>query len=189
MAWQLFLSGSWRVQIDRHSKEMTPNLIFLAGPSCSGKTDLAQELQRILPEPWVHWHADRCQPSFPDRQEFLTSENDRKMVEANLRAIRSYSEAGFKVLAEIFIWDPESLLMMKDLLKSTRYEIVKLECPLETLEDREVARGSTYIGTARRQAELRLDFDADLTLDSSQIPAAELATRIAGWLQSRGSEG
>lgn len=166
---------------------MTTELIFLAGASCSGKTELAKELQKVLSEPWVHWNADQCQPSFPNRQEFLTSENDRRMVEANLRAIRSYVTAGFKVLAEIFVWNPDSLSVMKELFESTPHAVVKLECPIEVLEDREIVRGSTFLGTARRQAELRLGFDADLTLDSSQAPAVELASQVTAWLKTRGS--
>lgn len=108
------------------------------------------------------------------------------MVEANLEAIRSYVETGFKVLAEIFVWDPGSLSTMKDLFESIPYAVVKLECPIEVLEEREVARGTTFVGTARGQAELGLDFDADFTLDSGAAPALELASQVVRWMEARG---
>ena len=43
---------------------------------------------------------DRTQPRFPPFEEFVTVENDRKVVVANLRAARAYVDAGFNLLIE-----------------------------------------------------------------------------------------
>lgn len=87
----------------RLDRWVTARLLIVAGPSCSGKSELARRLQATLPQPWLFWEADRARPRLPRLDEFGHVVTEQQMFEGNLRSIRGYLDAGFNVIAELWI--------------------------------------------------------------------------------------
>ncbi|MGH2759906.1 MAG: phosphotransferase-like protein [Actinomycetota bacterium] len=157
--------------------------MLLAGPSCSGKTELSRELQSSLPDRWLIWAADVSQPRFPGRDEFVTIEADLLMVGANLRSVRAYLESGFNVIVELFIWDTQRVALAEPMLAPFDALVVRLDCSADTLELRERLRGTTYVGLARQQLDaLGWNFPADLVLNTERCSPRELAGLVGAWL-------
>lgn len=164
------------------ARDLAQTLILLAGPSCSGKSELGQALLPLLPKSWVLWEADRAQPRF-EAGDDVTDADEAMMLEGNLRSVRAYLEAGFDVIAELFVWYPRGQRLLVSLFESFRVFVVRLECATALLEARERARNDSHFGFARSQVEsLSWDFPADLTLDSDHHEAGGLARMVTDWL-------
>lgn len=162
-----------------------PKLLLIAGASCSGKTELALALQGALPGLWLVWKADRAQPLFPLVEEHQTIENEGRLTEANLRALRAYLDLGFSTIAEIDLWDDDRLSAAHRTLGHLNPLTIELRCGLAELERRERARGTTSPGFARTQLEeWNLSIPADLVLDSELKNPSELAQEVVSWLKS-----
>jgi chloramphenicol 3-O-phosphotransferase len=109
---------------------MSAELIVLSGPSASGKTCVALELQRILGGRWLFWEGDKMQP--PVLWPGATVADDIAMTRANLRAIRAYVESGFSVIAELDVAGDRRALA-DEILGELRPYFVVLEAAPETL--------------------------------------------------------
>lgn len=159
-------------------------LLLIAGASCSGKTELARRLQQMLPEPWLFWEADRMQPLFPRVDALVDDVTDEQMLQGNLRSIRAYVDAGFNVVAELWIWHPDDLAAASEVFAGIEVGIIRLECDPQVLETRETERGTTFIGTARAQHDsMPQSIRADLVLDSGSLSTDDLSHRVAEWLK------
>jgi hypothetical protein len=102
-----------------------------------GKTTVASAAQRLLPEPWLLYEGDRCQPHVPPKPEFVTLDNDRRMRKANLQATRAYLDAGFRVIIETGLTDDWGLAAYQEVFEG---RIRPDDAPIERA------------GTARRTA-------------------------------------
>ena len=179
---------------------MTPTtgkLVFLAGPSCAGKTTLGTATRDRLGLPWLFWEIDRVGPRLPasaivqpeqiaeltrDELESAVHLQDR-LVEASLGAIRAYVDRGFRVIAEVFLWGQRQRRIADTVLSDLSPVVVELRCPVDILEQRERIRATTYEGTARTQASWEWLLSPDLVLDAT-LPSADLAYNLATWLES-----
>ncbi|MGI8807333.1 MAG: phosphotransferase-like protein [Acidimicrobiales bacterium] len=113
--------------------------IFVSGPSGVGKTSILLRLQERLADPWLFFESDRCQPGLPARRELATTENDRAMTLANVRAVRAYVDAGFRILAELDVADDVGRLAVHQELGSRSRSLV-LACSVETAVHRASTR-------------------------------------------------
>lgn len=171
--------------------------MLLAGASCAGKTSLGQAAKDLMGLPWLFWEIDRVAPRLPEsaiiqpdqvaglsaaRLEDALAVQDQ-LLEANLRAVRAYLDVGFNVIAELFLWDRRHMQIAQRALEGIYPLVVELRCSLEVLEQRERARGTTYLGTARAQTEWEWRVSGDLVLDGTR-PTAELASELSKWLAS-----
>lgn len=173
----------------------SPCILFLAGHSCTGKSSLGKALRDLMGLPWLFWEIDRVAPQMPTAaliepgqvrnlskaalREALAIQD--RLLEANLRAICAYAHTGFHVIAELFLWNRRSLEIADRALGNDQPLVVELQCPIEVLESRERARGTTYLGTVRAELESEWLVPADLVLDSTK-PTLELASEVSEWL-------
>lgn len=169
-------------------------MLFLAGPSCCGKTTLGLALIDRLGD-WLFWEVDRAQPRIPTSavlepdQVARLSDDARsavlaaewRMVEGNVGALSSYVRAGANVVAEIFLWDEQRLAIASRVLSGLAPLVVELRCPVSVLEEREARRRSTYLGVAREQAEAAWVVPAGLVVDATRS-TQELVDLVASWL-------
>jgi chloramphenicol 3-O phosphotransferase len=165
------------------------NILFLNGASSSGKTTIALELQKQLPEPFIHWSFDHFRNAgmLPmDRirsGEFKWAEMREAVFDAFHRSLRAMAEAGCNVLAEHIIETEAWRATLQGLLGEIDVFIVAVRCPLDELERRERQRGDRPIGDALRDAATCYGFcKHDFEVDSS-LPADENAQLIIqSWL-------
>ncbi len=112
-------------------------MIVLNGPSSSGKSTLAAELQRQLADPWFHVGVDdllKCLP-LAEHQDQLIAE-----VSAVMRGIHAamaaLAAAGNRVIIDHVLALPGSADELGDLLGDIRSLWVGLNCDLDLLEAR-----------------------------------------------------
>ncbi len=113
---------------------MAGRSLILTGPSGVGKTAVGVELQQILREPWLLYEVDRAQPRPPDKAEFRTIENDRRMRLAVVHAARAYLDAGFSLMIEIGLIDETDRLSADAALRGIDTTVITLSCNRSTLE-------------------------------------------------------
>lgn len=168
---------------------MPPNptfgkMIFLNGPSSSGKSTLAKELQRILPEPFLHFSFDHFRDAnMLPMERFRSGEFDWK--DWRERVFRAYHEclfamlsSGCNVVAEHIIETEEWCARLSELSAGADVFLVALRCDLKELERRERARGDRRIGEAAADVAVCYSFCRhDFEVNSAK-PASENAARI-----------
>jgi hypothetical protein len=120
------------------------------------------------------------QPAFPRRAGSGGPVTDDQMLSANLGSIRAYVDAGFNVIAELWLEGDETA-SLEHALDGIKSAVIRLDCHARILEQREAQRGTTVAGTSRAQAE-RNATSADLVLDSTHLSTRELGARVSEWL-------
>jgi len=165
-------------------------IILLNGASSSGKTTIALELQKLLPEPFLHFSFDHLRDGnilpMPRIQsgEFEWLEMRSSVFEAYHRSLAAMAESGCNVLADHIIESEGWRAQLQQLLQPFDVFIVAVKCPPDILQLRERQRGDRNTGDALRDAETCYDFCRhDFTVDSS-FPAAQNAQLIIEqWLK------
>jgi chloramphenicol 3-O-phosphotransferase len=107
-----------------------------------GKTTVAITAQRLLPDPWLLYEVDGCQPHVPPKAEFVTLDNDRRLRQANLQAARAYVDAGFNVIIEMGLTDDWGLAAYQEVFEGVPSLLVVLTAERDMLLDRAARRGS-----------------------------------------------
>lgn len=149
---------------------MTPGkIIFLHGPSSSGKSTLAKALQEQLDEPFLHLTMDHFRSAVPwGRFEDGGWEKVRPaFFEGFHRCIPAMALAGNNLIVEHIIESKDWLVRLAQLTEGLDVFLVGLHCRLETLNQREATRGDRNPGEAARDFETVQDIcEYDLTVDS-----------------------
>ena len=194
-----------------HTK--TGTIIILNGPSAAGKTTLQKEIQKSFDELYltvgIDGFFDAILPhDFPEGQsivggEFvrgITTSIDgaghpiiqlnvgplgRRVVAGMHHAIAAYAAAGNNLVVDYILYQPDWLPELIDALKNFRVYFIGVTIPLEVLEERERARGTSPVGHARSH------YDAvhahgiyDLEVDTSKASAQEAAQIIKQFMQN-----
>jgi len=126
------------------------NIIILNGTSSSGKTTLARKIQLISSKNYLlcsldaFW--DMTPPNIP-----AGSKNFPKMKLAMAKSIRALAETGQNVIVDIVFCGKKTYSEFSRELSGLNFKIVKIECPIEELNKRELARGDRKIGLAESQ--------------------------------------
>jgi chloramphenicol 3-O phosphotransferase len=131
---------------------MNGKVIVLNGTSSSGKTTLAREFQSQCSEVYLLCSLD----AFWDMTPYgipAGSKNFPKMKLALTKSVRALSETGHNVIVDIVFCGKKTYLELATVLDGLNFKIVKVECPLTELENREIARGDREIGLAKLQYE------------------------------------
>lgn len=113
---------------------MAGRALILTGPSGVGKTTVAILLQRILADPWLFYEVDRAQPRVPQRADFITTDNDRRIRRANLLATRAYLDSGFSTIIEQFLTDRTDWETLDETMSGIDTTVFLLTCTAATLE-------------------------------------------------------
>lgn len=155
-------------------------IIFLHGPSSSGKSTLARAVQQQAVEPFLHLSIDTLRDggAFP-KTSAATARAMRPHVFSGLHnAVAAFAHAGNNVIFEHILdtqgWREE----LREVLTGIDVLCVGVYCALPILQAREQARGDRLVGSAETDfhkvhKDMRYDLDVN-----GEDPPAEQATRV-----------
>ena len=148
-------------------------VIFLHGPSSSGKSTLAAALRSCAPSPYLHLSIDHFRDSGAwQRDSYPNWKAARPLFfDGFHRAVAGFADAGNDLILEHILDTPGWHADLQRYLAGHRVVFVGLDTPLEELSAREAARGDRPLGSAAqdfRQVHKGLSYD--LTLDGRARP-------------------
>ena len=158
-----------------------PSIIFLNGTSSSGKTSLAQVLQRRLKMLYMHVSIDGFGQMFPEEVEEPISPETVAMIQTNLiagfhRCLGALAHTNNYVIADHVLQESAWWAECAQILADMSVLLVQVWCPLEELERREAARGDRRVGMARKQFDKVYGSGVyDVMVDTSQLSSDESA--------------
>lgn len=145
------------------------HIILLNGTSSSGKSTMAKEIIKELPE-YFHLSVDEY-AYFIDLME---ARDDKRLIPVETyhyfhRNIAMFSDSGVNVVVDTLFDCEESRKDFFDVLKDYPVLQVGLHCPEEVLVLREVERGDRRIGNAKGQIKIvHKNMSYDLSIDTHQ---------------------
>jgi len=131
---------------------MNGSVIVLNGTSSSGKTTLARELQSQCSDVYLLCSLD----AFWDMTPYGIPAGSKifpNMKRALAKSVRALAETGHNVIVDIVFCGQKTYIELTEELEGLNFKIVKVGCPLDELEKRELARGDRKIGLAKLQYE------------------------------------
>jgi chloramphenicol 3-O phosphotransferase len=152
------------------------HVIILNGASSSGKSSIAQELQKILPTPHLHFQMDAFWDMVPPNIE-ANSQNFPHIKPAIIDSAHALLKHGHSLIIDIvFIPDIKQIISrLKDFAPYT----VAITADLETLKKRELTRKNRDIGLCESQYLLiHKDTKYDLEIDTTHMSAEKSAGLI-----------
>ena len=187
----------------------TGTVIILNGPSGSGKTSIQREFQYLMmPHLWIKTGIDslfdapmptitlenmsfwqspnpiRWVETSQDEQgnnviTLFVGEQGEKVAYAMNSAIAEYAKNGCNVIVDYIAYKQEWLEDLQKKLAGIRTYYVAVEIPLETMEQREAARGTSPKGHARSHYfTVYGNTKYDLTVNSGTHSAKEIALQL-----------
>lgn len=135
---------------------MNGQIIILHGPSSSGKSTTAAQIQNLAPLPFWHISIDHLRDSgvLPSdrirRKDFLWSELRKPFFDGFHASLAAYAHAGNNLIVEHILDTPEWVPDLKSLLAPFDVFFVGVHCDLQELQRRELARGDRPIGSAEQ---------------------------------------
>lgn len=195
--------------IIKKTKIIPGKIIILNGPSVSGKSSIQKEFQKLMmPNLWVKLGIDNLfdnpMPDItPENMNYWNSANPIRWVEqskdkdgnniitlhmgeqgekvanAMNSAIAAYAQNGCNIIVDYIAYKPEWLKDLQEKIKKFKTYYIAVEIPLEVLEQREVARGTSPKGHARSHYfNVYGNVKYDLKVRSDKNNAAEIAKQI-----------
>lgn len=174
---------------------MGTQVIVLNGGSSAGKSSVARQLQRVLPQPWLTLGTDTLvdalPPSLrepgagigfgPDGQ-VTTGAVFRELDVAWSAGVAQMARSGARIIVdEVFLGGAASQARWQAALAGLDVLWVGVRCDPDVAEARERARGDRGPSMARTQAALvHVDVTYDLTVDTTHADALAAARQIAG---------
>lgn len=181
-------------------------IIVLNGPSGSGKSSIQEEFQKLMmPDLWIKVGIDNLfdivmpiwQSPNPIRWVQTTQDTEgnnvvtlhigpqgKKVAYGMNSAIADYARNGCNVIVDYIAYDASWLRDLEQKCSALNIFYVAVEIPLETLEQREEARGTSPKGHARSHYEhVYGDKKYDLVVHSDTSSAQEIAQQIKQQLQ------
>jgi len=184
-------------------------IIILNGPSGSGKSSIQKEFQKLMmPNLWIKVGIDNLFDSpmpdiTPENLQYWQSKNPIRWVESSEdvdgnkivtlfvgpqgdkvaygmnSTIAAYAKNGCNVIVDYIAYDKKWLKDLESKCSSFTTYYVAVEIPLETLEQREEARGTSPKGHARSHyTTVYGDKKYDLTVDSGTSSAQQIALKL-----------
>src|SRR3990167_8760913 len=170
------------------------NIIFINGPSSSGKTSIAKELQSQLTDTYLHVGIDWFLSTMPkklwnhpdgfllkqtkedgkDLTQIIIGKEGQKLVNSIGPVIKSLLDSGNNLIIDEVILSQECLNKYLDVLKNHTTLFVGTTAPIEVLRKREKQRGDRAIGMAEEQDKLTHKFlKYDLFIDTNNSKPAD----------------
>lgn len=187
----------------------TGTVIILNGPSASGKSSVQKEFQKIMmPNLWIKLGIDNLfDKPMPDitleNMAFWQQENPIRWVESTKdkndnnvitlfvgdqgknvvygmnSAIAAYAKNGCNMVVDYIAYDQNWLKDLQEKLHDVKTYYVALEIPLDVLEQREQARGTSPKGHARSHYDTVYgDINYDLKVNSGIHSAEHIAEQL-----------
>ncbi|MCX5925443.1 MAG: hypothetical protein NT124_04105 [Candidatus Dependentiae bacterium] len=195
--------------LKQYNKPQSGTIIILNGPSGSGKSSIQKEFQALMmPNVWIKLGIDNLfdQPMpdiTPENMSFWQSPNPIRWVEeshdstgnkiitlhvgqqgekvayAMNSTIAAYARTGCNIIVDYIAYDHKWLKDLENQCADIKTYYVAVEIPLEILEQREQARGTSPKGHARSHyATVYGDKKYDLTVNSGTHTAREIAEQL-----------
>lgn len=184
-------------------------VIILNGPSGSGKSSIQKAFQQLMmPNMWLKLGIDmlfdaplpnitpenmdfwqspnpiRWVEKSQDKQQnaiitLFVGEQGQKVVSSMNSAIAEYAKNGCNVIVDYIAYDQAWLADLEKKLGGIKTYWVKVAIPLDVLEEREAARGTSPKGHARSHyGTVYGDRNYDLTVDSHKNSALDIAVQL-----------
>ena len=184
---------------------MKYQLVYLNGPSSSGKTTLAKALQDALETPFLHIGIDKVIGLMPEKlnnwiggpaplgfswkeskdaeglpiQELQVGVFARKISDTFVEIVVHLAEIGYSLVVDDVALTERELVVWKERLKKFQVLYVGVKASLADLEQRERLRGNRIIGSSRAQFhKLKYGNDYDLVLDTSELAHEQCVAEI-----------
>lgn len=184
---------------------MKVQIIYINGPSSSGKTTLAKGLQQELDEPFLHIGIDRVIGMMPEKlnnwvggpaplgfswkesiddtghpiSEIQTGPFARKMVQTFIEIVVTMAKMGHYIIIDDVSFGKSQVDLWREALKEYKVLWIGIQAPLRVLEAREKERSNRIFGSARAQYfQVHKDVVYDLALDSSEGLLETMVKRI-----------
>ncbi len=180
-------------------------IIYLNGPSSSGKTTLAKALQNAFEEPFLHVGIDKIIGWMPEKindwtggessigyswkksedasghliQELQAGPYAQKIEKTFQEVVLTLAKMGHHIVIDDVSFGRQQLDEWKIILKDFRVLWVGVNAPLSVLEQREKERGNRILGSARGQFyKVHVDASYDLEIDTHQESINENVEKI-----------
>ncbi len=167
-------------------------VIYLNGTSSAGKTTLAQALLDVLEEPYLYFSINLFD-EIPSRKQIKRGLiPDIRYLELGFtRCIAALAGSGNNVIVDDVIAPPRHLpagqefdvldLLRQRVMMLNSFDVlfVKVFCPLNELERREIARGDRKVGLARSQYDMVHRYAVyDVEVNTSTETPEDAAARV-----------
>ncbi len=183
-------------------------VIILNGPSAAGKSTTQKAIQSMSEHVYIAVGIDNLfNDIFPDKHgskvkikddpellrtieygndsggkpfvKLLVGEIDEKIVLGMNKAIASYAKSGLNIVVDYISYNPDWIADLDKQLEGLEVYKIGVTIPLETLEAREAARGTSPVGHARSHYNyIHKGWNYDLTIDTSKTTPEEAAKKI-----------
>ena len=181
-------------------------IIYLNGPSSSGKTTLAKALQQAFGEPFLHVGIDKIIGWMPEKindwtggeaphgyswkksvdasgdsifKELQAGPYAQKIENTFREVVLALAQMGHHIIIDDVSFGKQQLDQWKKTLKDFRVLWVGVNAPLPVLEQREKERGNRIPGSARGQFhKVHVDATYDLEINTHQESVSESAEKI-----------
>jgi len=179
-------------------------IIYLNGPSSSGKSSIIQALQLLDEKPIINisvdmfiksidskfawfWKKSNVLHTFKQKQdkkgyitEVIPGKHSWTFKEIMNDIIINFAERWFDVIVDDVIKDDKDINKIKKKFSKYKMIFVKIHCPINILNEREMIRWNRARWLARRQHEKieKMKFPFDMTIDTSKTDPFEWARMI-----------
>ena len=165
-------------------------VIVLNGTSSSGKTTIARAFQEIAPSLFLNFSIDSILSTLPPSaiKRIATSTEIadlrvKELVKAFYACAGELLRLGHDLIIDHAITAGYHVELLRDATQGHRALLVGIDCPLDVLRERELARGDRRVGMAEQQARtIHTLLEYDLFIDSSATSPQDAAARIAAAL-------
>jgi chloramphenicol 3-O phosphotransferase len=180
-------------------------IIYLNGPSSSGKTTLAKALQHAFEEPFLHVGIDKIIGWMPEKinnwtggeaplgyswkksmdaagnpiQELQAGPYAQKIGKTFQEVVLALAKMGHRIVIDDVSFGKQQLDEWKKTLEGFHVLWVGVNAPLPILEQREKERGNRILGSARGQFhKVHVDASYDLEIDTHEATIGENVEKI-----------
>lgn len=159
-----------------------------------GKTAVARGLQDGLPDPWLFYEVDRCQPRTSPKEPpgFDIDDAERRMSRAILRAAHAYVAEGFDGIIELDLADEHRQRCLAEVFVNVAVFRVVLTCSPEVQRQRLASRVGPVPAEWARKHLMSTDWGsvpADLVVVTDGQTVQETTAEIVDRLRSRSWSG
>ncbi len=167
-------------------------IIFLHGPTSSGKSTIARVLQAQIELPFWHISIDHLRDAgvLPTARfkagDFDWGDSRPAFFDGFHASLASYANAGNNLILEHILDNERWLSDLRHLLTDHDVYFVGVHCALSVLSAREISRGDRPIGSARRDFEtVHVGKCYDLEVQSEDGPNFNVQRILEGWRSQR----
>ncbi len=157
-------------------------ILFLHGPSSSGKSTIAAAIRCASDRPWLHLSIDHLRDSgFWTPSAYKAWSTARPgFFDGFHRAVAGFADAGNDPILEHILDTPAWHTALQHLLAAHTLLFIGVHAPLQALKQREYRRGDRPAGSAARDhVYVHNGLSYDLELDGTADPQANAAKVLA----------